>query len=61
MNTGTVSKRKNGEYGVLVGMVDLGFLGKAPNFVTGSGKPYKKFKSWDEGKRWWKENKHLYK
>tara|TARA_R110001592_G_C12888995_1_gene725509 strand:+ start:481 stop:666 length:186 start_codon:yes stop_codon:yes gene_type:complete len=61
MNTGTVTKRKNGDYELLVGMLDLGSLGKAPNVVTGSGKPYKKFESESEAKKWWEENKHLFK
>jgi len=60
MNVGTVTKGRKGGYEVLVGIVDLGFLGKSPNVVT-EDKNGKKFESEADAKKWWEENKHLFK
>ena len=63
MKKGTVTKGtgiNEGFYEVLIGVVDLGFLGIAPN-VTSEDNNGKKFESEAEAKKWWEENKQLFK
>lgn len=61
MKVGKAYKTKRGHWELLVGIIDLGMLGKSPNIVTGQGTPHKKFESKEEAEKYWEENKEQFK